>query len=195
MVTSLFSLVRSSLPRRCCWCTRHRPLSRLAPDEYEVPSPGNRSRGDFFVNRGDVHAICPGTVARRCRISHAGDRLGTCAFRRRHESNTRRAASSEACDDSLPRNGLDRTHGLTSARACNSVVGAPLVDRRWHRLHGRHFIFRERADALWPFCLAPFRACRHRLSFCGGLYLRNLKSGASSWTSLLARRINWDAAG
>ena len=26
-------------------------------------------------------------------------------------------------------------------------------------------------------------------------YLRNLKSGASSWTSLLARRINWDAAG
>ena len=26
-------------------------------------------------------------------------------------------------------------------------------------------------------------------------YLRNLKSGASSWTSLLERRINWDAAG
>jgi hypothetical protein len=29
--------------------------------------------------------------------------------------------------------------------------------------------------------------------FCGGVYLRNLKSGASSWTSLPARRINWDA--
>ena len=49
----------------------------------------------------------------------------------------------------------------TSARAGNSVVGAPLVDRRWHRLHGRHFIFRERTAALWPFHLASVRACRH----------------------------------
>ena len=56
--------------------------------------------------------------------------------------------------------GLDRTHVDTSARADNSVVGAPLVDRGWHRLHGRHFIFRERAAALWPFHLASVRACR-----------------------------------
>ena len=114
----------------------------------------------FLLIAGNVHAICLGPVTRRWRVSDARDRLGTRAFRRHHESNTRRAASSETCDDSLPRNGLDRTHLDTSARAGNSVIGAALVNRGWHRLHGRHFIFRERAAALWPFHLASVRACR-----------------------------------
>src|SRR6476659_6045995 len=159
-VTSLFSLVRSSLPRRCCWCTWHRPSITAGPILTRNLSSSNRSRGDFFVNRGNVHAICLGPVTRWWRVSDAWDRLGTRAFRRHYESNTRSAASSETCDDSLPWNVLDWTRVHPSARAGNSVVGAPLVDRRWHRLHGWHFIFRERADALWPFRLASVRACR-----------------------------------
>src|SRR5205807_1872285 len=110
-------------------------LSRVAADAGKIHPPSNRSFGDIFVNRGDIYAVCLGSVARRWRVSDARDRLGTRAFRRHHEGNTRRAASSETCDDSLPRNGLDRTHLDTSARAGNSVVGAPLVDRWWDRLH------------------------------------------------------------
>ena len=49
----------------------------------------------------------------------------------------------------------------TSARAGNSVIGPALFNRRWDRLHSGHFIFRERAAALWPFRLASVRACRH----------------------------------
>src|SRR4029077_3783657 len=97
-------------------------LSLLAADPYEIPSPSTRSFGDFFINRGNVHAICLGSVTRRWRVSDAGDRLGTRASRPHHESNTRRAASSETCDDSLPWNGLDRSHLCTSARAGNSVL-------------------------------------------------------------------------
>jgi len=67
----------------------------------------------------------------------------------------------ETCDDSLPWNGLDRTHLDTSARAGNSVIGPALFNRRWDRLHSGHFIFRERAVALWPFRLASVRACWH----------------------------------
>src|SRR4029077_15803693 len=137
--------------------------------------------------RGNVHAICLGPLTRQRRLGDAGDRLGTRAFRRHHESNTRRAASSETCDDSLPWNELDRTHLDTSARAGDSVIGPALFNRRWDRLHSGPFFFRERAAALWPFRLASVRACRHSLPLCGGVYLRNLKSGASSWTSLPAR--------
>src|SRR5204863_2695775 len=104
-----------------------------AAHPYEILSPSTRSFRDFFINRGNVHAICFGHVARRWRVSDARDRLGTRVFRRHHESDTRRAASSKTCDDSLPWNGLDRTHAHTSARAGNSVVGAPLVDCGWHR--------------------------------------------------------------
>ena len=49
----------------------------------------------------------------------------------------------------------------TSARAGNSVIGPALFNRRWDRLHSGHFIFRERAAALWPFRLASVRAYRH----------------------------------
>src|SRR5207249_7666830 len=153
-------------------------LSRMAADACEIPSPSTRSLGDFFVNRGNIYAICPGSVARRWRVNHARDCLGTHAFRGHHESNARRTASSETCDDSLSRNGLGRSHFHTSARAGNSVVGAALVNCRRHRLHGRHFIFRERAAALCPFCLASVRARRNELSLCGRVYLRNLRSAA-----------------
>ena len=115
----------------------------------------------FLLIAGTVHAICIGSLTRRWRVSDARDRVGTRAFRRHHEGDTRRAASSEACDDSLPWNGLDRTHLDTSARAGNSVIGPALFNRRWDRLHSGHFIFRERAAALWPFRLASVRACRH----------------------------------
>ena len=136
-------------------------LSLLAADPYEISSPSNRSRGDLFVNRGNVHAICLGPVTRRWRVSRAWDRLGTRAFRCHHESDTRRAPSSETSDDSLPWDGLDRTHLDTSARAGNSIIGPVLFDRRWDRLHSGNFIFRERAVALWPFRLASVRACGH----------------------------------
>ena len=115
----------------------------------------------FLLIAGTVHAICLGSVTRRWRVSDARDRLGTRASRRHHESNPRRAASSETCDDSLSRNRLDRSHLCTSARAGNSVIGPALFNRRWDRLHSGHFIFRERAAALWPFRLASVRACRH----------------------------------
>src|SRR5262249_20137682 len=170
-------------------------VSQLAAHTYEISSATFRSLSDFFVNRGNVHAICPWPVTRQRRLSDAWDRLGTRAVRRYDESHTRRTASSETCDGSLPRNRLARGHRHTSTRPGNSVVGSPLFDCRWYRLHGRHFIFRERAAALWPFRLASVRACRHQLSLCGGVYLRNLKSSSYSWTSLSARWINCYAAG
>ena len=97
----------------------------------------------FLLIAGTVHAICLGPVARRWRVSDARDRLVTRAVRSHHESNKRRAASSETCDDSLPRNRLDGSRVHTAARAGNSVIGASLVNRGWPRLHGRHIIFRE----------------------------------------------------
>src|SRR6266576_6461393 len=80
----------------------------------------------FFINRRNVHAICLGSFTRRWRVSDARDRRGARAFRRHHESNTRHAASSETCDDSLSRNRLARSHLCTSARAGNSVIGPAL---------------------------------------------------------------------
>src|SRR5262249_42195859 len=109
-------------------------------------------------NRRNIHAICVGPVTRRWRAGYARDRLGTRPFRRRYEGNTRCTASSETCDDSLSWDRLDRTYVHTSARAGDSVVGSPLVNRGWHRLHGRYLIFRERAAALWSLHLASVRA-------------------------------------
>src|SRR5215471_10675049 len=38
-------------------------VSQLAAHAYEISSSINRSLSDFFVNRGNVHAICTWTVA------------------------------------------------------------------------------------------------------------------------------------
>jgi predicted membrane channel-forming protein YqfA (hemolysin III family) len=54
--------------------------------------------------------------------------------------------------------------GLTLIRPLALAIPLPallLFNRRWNRLHSGHFIFHERAAALWPFRLASVRACRH----------------------------------
>src|SRR5262249_36577700 len=121
---------------------------------------------------------------------NARDRVGTRAVRCHFEGHTRRTASSETFDNSLSRNRLDRTCSHTSARAGNSVVGALLVDRGWHCLHGRHFIFCERAAALWAFHLHFVRVGRPYHPFSSIVCLRNLKRNAWSWKSFRVRRIN-----
>src|SRR2546430_10358584 len=118
-------------------------LSRLAADAREILSPSNGSFGDFFADCGNVYAICPRSVARFRRPYHARHRLDSRAFRRRDESNARRAAASETFDDAVSRNWMDRTHLHTSARVGNSVLSLALVNRRRHCLHGGLFIFFE----------------------------------------------------
>ncbi len=61
-------------------------------------------------------------------------------------------------------NGISHGIGLLGAIIGTPILllaAAALVNRRRHRLHGRHFIFRERAAALCPFCLASVRARRN----------------------------------
>ena len=60
----------------------------------------------FLLIAGTYTPFALGPLRGAWRVSDARNRLGTRAFRRHHESDTRRAASSETCDDSLPRNGL-----------------------------------------------------------------------------------------
>jgi len=91
-----------------------------------------------------------------------------------YESNARHAASSETCDDSLSRDGVAGTRLHTSTCAGDSVVGGALVNRRRHRLHSGHFVFRERAAALRAFCLASIRPCGHVVPFCGRAHVRRL---------------------
>jgi Haemolysin-III related len=75
---------------------------------------------------------------------------------------------------SLYRDGVAGSRLHTPTCPGDSVVGGPVVNRRRHRLHSGHFVFRERAAALRAFCLASVRPCGHVVPFCGRAHVRRL---------------------
>ena len=149
-------------------------LSRLATDACKIYPASAGSLRDFFVNCGNIHAVCAWSASRSLGLDNAGTCLGIGHFGRIHQGDTRRRAPQEICDGSVSWNGLAGSRFYPAACACGSVFRGALACRRWNRLHDRRVVLRKERRALFSFCVASVRTYRYGLSFYRSAYLRHL---------------------
>ena len=129
---------------------------------------------DFFIDCGNIHAVCARSAARSLGLDDAGTCLGVGRFGRIHQGDPRHCAPQEIRDDSLSGNGLAGSHFYPAACAGGSAFRGALAFRRWNRLYDRRVVLRAEACALFSFRLAFVRPYRHGLSFYRSAYLRAL---------------------
>ena len=96
---------------------------------------------DFFVNCGNVHAVCAWSVARSLGLDDAGTRLGTWPLCGVFIKATRGAARHEKLAMALYLGmGWLALVFIRPLALGGSVFRGALACRRWNRLHGRHFV-------------------------------------------------------
>src|SRR5438552_4173377 len=149
-------------------------LSRLATDTCKIYPASAGSLRDFFVNCGNVHAVCAWSASRSLGLDNAGTCLGVGHFGRIHQGDARRRAPQEICLGSLSGNGLAGPYFYPATCARRSALCGALACGRWNRLHDRCVVLRDERRALFSFCVASVRTYRHGLSFYRSAYLRSL---------------------